>query len=187
MEKTSTVTEDRKKKIDRLKEMGINPYPAGYKFDLKASEAVEKFGKISGEELEKDDTSYSLAGRIMSMRVFGKAAFIHIKDSSGMIQAYVRKDKVGDEGYQLFKLMDIGDYIGIKGSFFKTKTDELTLVATEIKLLTKSVRPLPEKWHGLTDIETRYRQEIPLKPGAGSSVFSGGFLIPEIFWKLKHP
>lgn len=158
MEKTSTVIEDRKKKIDRIKEMGINPYPAGYKFDLKASEAIEKFGNIDGEELEKDTTDYSLAGRIMSMRVFGKAAFIHIKDSSGMIQSYIRKDKVGDEGYQLFKLMDIGDYVGIKGSFFKTKTDELTLVASEIRLLTKSVRPLPEKWHGLTDIETRYRQ-----------------------------
>ncbi|MBN2418624.1 MAG: lysine--tRNA ligase [Deltaproteobacteria bacterium] len=158
MEKTSTVTEDRKKKIERLKEIGVNPYPAGYKFDLKASDAVERFSKISGEELEKDNTSYSMAGRIMSMRVFGKAAFIHIKDSSGMIQAYIRKDKVGDEDYQLFKLMDIGDYAGVKGSFFKTKTDELTLVATEIKLLTKSVRPLPEKWHGLTDIETRYRQ-----------------------------
>ncbi|MGD9160433.1 MAG: lysine--tRNA ligase [Desulfobacteraceae bacterium] len=158
MEKTSTVIEDRKKKIDRLKEMGVNPYPAGYKFDLKASEAVEKFGKIDGEELEKDTAPYSLAGRIMSMRVFGKAAFIHIKDNSGMIQAYVRKDKVGDEGYQLFKLMDIGDYAGIKGSFFKTKTGELTILATGIELLTKSVRPLPEKWHGLTDIETRYRQ-----------------------------
>lgn len=158
MEKTTTVTEDRKKKIDRLKEIGINPYPAGYKFDIKASDAVEKFSSIDGEELEKDTTQYSLAGRIMSMRVFGKAAFIHIKDSSGMIQAYIRKDKVGDEGYRLFKLMDIGDYVGIKGSFFKTKTDELTILATGIELLTKSVRPLPEKWHGLTDIETRYRQ-----------------------------
>ena len=158
MEKTSTVIEDRRKKIDRLKEIGINPYPAGFKYNLKTCEAVEKFGHINGEELEKDHTLYSLAGRIMSMRIFGKAAFIHIKDSSGSIQAYIRKDKVGDEGYQLFKLMDIGDYIGIRGSFFKTKTDELTLVATEIKLLTKSIRPLPEKWHGLTDIETRYRQ-----------------------------
>ena len=158
MEKTSTVIEDRRKKIDRLKEMGINPYPAGFNFDLKASEAVKKFGDINGNELEKDSTEYTLAGRIMSMRVFGKAAFIHIKDSTGMIQAYIRKDKVGDDGYQLFKLMDIGDYVGIRGSFFKTRTDELTVVASEIKLLTKSMRPLPEKWHGLTDIETRYRQ-----------------------------
>ena len=91
-----------KEKIDRLKEMGVNPYPAGYQFDLKAIEAIEKFGEIPGEELEKDESEYSLAGRIMSMRVFGKAAFIHIKDSTGMIQSYVRKDKVGDEGYQLF-------------------------------------------------------------------------------------
>ncbi len=158
MEKTSTVTEDRRKKIDRLKELGINPFPAGFKFNFDSKKAIEKFGGISGEELEKDTTQYTFAGRIMAMRVFGKAAFIHIKDNAGKIQAYIRKDMVGEEGYQLFKLLDIGDYIGIKGSFFKTKTDELTILTTEIKLLTKSVRPLPEKWHGLTDIETRYRQ-----------------------------
>ncbi|MFC1839952.1 amino acid--tRNA ligase-related protein, partial [Thermodesulfobacteriota bacterium] len=158
MEKTSTVIEDRRKKIERLREMGINPYPAGYKATINAREAVEKFSEKDGEELEKETTEYSLAGRIMSMRVFGKAAFIHIKDVSGLIQAYIRKDKVGEEGYKLFKLMDIGDHIGLKGSFFKTRTGELTALASEIKLLTKSVRPLPEKWHGLTDIETRYRQ-----------------------------
>lgn len=158
MEKTSTVIEDRRKKINRLREMGINPYPAGYKTSLKAIEAVEKYGEKDSEELEKDTEQHSLAGRIMAMRVFGKAAFIHIKDSSGQIQAYIRKDKVGDEGYQLFKLMDIGDHIGIKGSFFKTRTGELTVLVTGLSLLTKSVRPLPEKWHGLTDIETRYRQ-----------------------------
>jgi len=158
MEKTSTVIEDRRKKINRLREMGINPYPAGYNIDIKALEAAEKFSEKDGEELEKETTEYSLAGRIMAMRVFGKAAFIHIKDSTGQIQAYIRKDKVGEEGYQLFKLMDIGDHIGIKGPFFKTRTGELTVLALEINLLTKSVRPLPEKWHGLTDIETRYRQ-----------------------------
>lgn len=158
MEKTSNIIEDRRKKIDQLKEMGINPYPAGYQCDLKAKEAVDKFGDIDGEKLKEDTTAFNLAGRIMSMRVFGKAAFIHIKDSTGMIQAYIRKDKVGDEGYKLFKLMDIGDYVGITGSFFKTRTDELSIMSTEIKLLTKSMRPLPEKWHGLTDIETRYRQ-----------------------------
>lgn len=158
MEKTSNVIEDRRKKIKLLREMGINPYPAGYKATINAREAVEKFSKIDGEELERYTEKYSLAGRIMSMRVFGKAAFIHIKDVTGLIQAYIRKDKVGEEGYNLFKLMDIGDHIGIKGSFFKTKTGELTALASEIRLLTKSVRPLPEKWHGLTDIETRYRQ-----------------------------
>lgn len=158
MEKTSNIIEDRRKKIDRLREMGINPYPAGYKIDINAREAVEKFGNKDGEELEKDTTKHSLAGRIMSMRIFGKAAFIHIKDSSGRIQAYIRKDKVGEKGYKLFKLMDIGDYIGLKGSFFKTRTGELTVLVSGIRLLTKSIRPLPEKWHGLTDIETRYRQ-----------------------------
>lgn len=158
MEKTSNVSEDRRKKIKRLREMGINPYPAGYKTTINALEAIEKYNKIDGEELEKDTTEYSLAGRIIAMRTFGKAAFIHIKDVTGLIQAYIRKDKVGEEGYELFKLMDIGDHIGLKGSFFKTKTGELTALASEVTLLTKSVRPLPEKWHGLTDIETRYRQ-----------------------------
>lgn len=158
MEKTNSVIEERRKKIERLREMGVNPYPAGYHFDIQAHEAFELLGDVDPEALEKDNKTYSMAGRIMSIRGFGKASFIHIKDSSGSIQAYIRKDRVGDEQYQVFKLMDIGDHIGIKGSFFKTRTGELTILANDIKLLTKSLRPLPEKWHGLTDIETRYRQ-----------------------------
>ena len=158
MEKTNSVIEERRKKIERLREMGVNPYPSGYRFDIQAKEAFELFGDEDPEALEKDNKTYSMAGRIMSIRGFGKASFIHIKDSSSSIQAYIRKDRVGDEQYQVFKLMDIGDYIGIKGSFFKTRTGELTILAKDIKLLTKSLRPLPEKWHGLTDIETRYRQ-----------------------------
>jgi lysyl-tRNA synthetase class 2 len=99
-----------------------------------------------------------MAGRIMSLRSFGKASFITIKDNTGSIQAYIRKDRVGEEQFNVFKLTDIGDFIGIKGSPFKTRTGELTILANEIKLLSKSLRPLPEKWHGLTDVETRYRQ-----------------------------
>jgi lysyl-tRNA synthetase class 2 len=158
MEKTNSVIEERRKKIERLREMGVNPYPAGFHFDIQAHEAFELLGDVDPEALEKDNKTYSMAGRIMSIRGFGKASFIHIKDSSGSIQAYIRKDRVGDEKYQVFKLMDIGDHIGIKGSFFKTRTGELTILANDIRLLTKSLRPLPEKWHGLTDIETRYRQ-----------------------------
>ncbi len=158
MEKTSTVTEDRRKKIERLKEMGINPFPAGYHVDLQSRNAHELFENEAPEALEKNSRIYSMAGRIMAIRAFGKASFIQIKDDAGSIQAYIRKDKIGDEQYQIFKLMDIGDHIGIKGSFFKTRTGELTILAQEIMLLAKSLRPLPEKWHGLTDIETRYRQ-----------------------------
>lgn len=158
MEKTRPVIEDRIKKAETLKEMGINLYPAGYNADITASEAFERFNRMDAAALEKEKDSFSLAGRIMSLRNFGKASFIHIKDGTGRIQAYVRKDRIEDEQYKIFKLLDIGDFIGIKGSFFRTRTDELTLLADEITLLTKSMRPLPEKWHGLTDVEIRYRQ-----------------------------
>lgn len=158
MEKTNTILEDRKKKAENLKAMGINLYPAGHQIDMTAFEADERFGTLDSEVLESNKDSFSMAGRIMSLRNFGKASFIHIKDGTGRIQAYVRKDKVGDEAFQIFKLMDIGDFIGIRGSFFRTRTGELTLLADHLLLLSKSMRPLPEKWHGLTDIETRYRQ-----------------------------
>ena len=158
MEKTSAIIEERRKKAEDLKRIGINPYPAGYRYSITSAEATERFGEIDGEELEKKTEAFSIAGRIMSIRGFGKASFIHIKDNSGRIQAYIRKDKVGEDQYKVFKLMDIGDFIGIKGTFFKTRTGELTILADEISLLTKSMKPLPEKWHGLTDIETRYRQ-----------------------------
>jgi lysyl-tRNA synthetase, class II len=158
MEKTSSVVEERIKKIETLKEKGINPYPAGYRYDVTSSEAIEKFKHIAVDTLEEGAETFSMAGRIMAIRNFGKASFIHIQDSAGRIQAYIRKDKVGEDQYDIFKLMDMGDFIGIKGAFFKTKTGEITILADEIKLLTKSIKPLPEKWHGLTDVETRYRQ-----------------------------
>ena len=158
MEKTSNVIEERIKKAETLREMGVNLYPAGYRYDITASEAMKRFGHMGEEELERLGGSFSMAGRIMAVRNFGKASFIPLNDNSGRIQAYIRKDKIGDEQYRIFKLMDIGDFIGIKGGFFKTKTGELTILAQDIILLSKSMRPLPEKWHGLTDIETRYRQ-----------------------------
>jgi lysyl-tRNA synthetase class 2 len=158
MEKTSAVIEERRKKLKQLRSLGINPYPAGYDTDITAREAIERFGQKDPQDLDKDAAVFSIAGRIMSLRGFGKASFIHIKDGSGLIQAYIRKDRIGDDQYKLFRLMDIGDFIGIRGPFFKTRTGELTILAQTIKILSKSMRPLPEKWHGLTDIETRYRQ-----------------------------
>ncbi len=158
MEKPSSLIEERRKKAEALKAMGINLYPAGYEEDITASEAMKRFGHMDAEALEREENSYSMAGRIMAVRDFGKASFIHIKDRTGRIQAYIRKDKIGEESFNVFKQMDMGDFIGIKGSFFRTRTGELTILADEITLLSKSMRPLPEKWHGLTDIETRYRQ-----------------------------
>jgi lysyl-tRNA synthetase class 2 len=158
MEKQSPLLEDRRKKAEDLKAMGVNLYPAGYRCDLTIAEAVEQFGGLDAETLEEDKRRYALAGRIMTVRDFGKASFIHIKDGGGRIQAYIRKDKVGEKAFKIFKLMDIGDYIGIRGTFFRTRTGEFTILAHEITLLSKSMRPLPEKWHGLSDVETRYRQ-----------------------------
>lgn len=147
--------ENRKEKINILRNMGINPFPNNYEVSFKAKDIKENF-----EELEKNQTEVSIAGRIMLYRVMGKSSFLTIKDSTGNIQAYIQRDKVGDDFYNnvFKKLIDIGDIVGIKGTVFKTKTGEITVYASEIKLLTKSVNPLPEKFHGLTDMELRYRQ-----------------------------
>jgi lysyl-tRNA synthetase, class II len=158
MEKASTLFEDRKNKAETLKATGISLYPAGFKCDLTVAEAFERFGSLDADSMAKPGQAFSIAGRIMAVRDFGKASFIQVKDRSGRIQAYIRKDRIGEDQFSIFKLMDIGDFIGIKGSFFRTKTGEFTVLAHEIQLLTKGLRPLPEKWHGLTDVETRYRQ-----------------------------
>ena len=158
MKKISPVIKDRLNKAQKLKEMGINLYPTGIKPDICVSRLREKYDPMSAEELEKEEKRYAIAGRIMAIRSFGKASFINVKDGTGKIQVYIKKDKVGDEKYRLFKLMDVGDFIWVKGPIFRTKTGELTILAEDIRLLCKSLRPLPEKWHGLTDVETRYRQ-----------------------------
>jgi len=158
MEKENTLLEDRKKKAEILKDEGVSLYPTGFECDLTVAEALERFGAMDADSLEKSGHTVSIAGRIMAVRDFGKASFIHVKDRSGRIQAYIRKDRIGEDQFRIFKLMDIGDFIGIKGSFFRTKTGEFTILADEVNLLAKGLRPLPEKWHGLTDVETRYRQ-----------------------------
>ena len=156
--KTSSIIEERKNKAEKLQEEGVNLYPAGYQVDITSSEAIDRFGHMDADALEQVNESFAMAGRIIARRDFGKASFIHIKDRTGRIQAYVRKDRVNHERFNIFKLMDIGDFIGIRGRLFKTRTGELTLLAEDLSLLSKSMRPLPEKWHGLTDVETRYRQ-----------------------------
>jgi lysyl-tRNA synthetase class 2 len=119
---------------------------------------VREYGEISKEDLEEREISVTLAGRIMTKRGKGKAGFAHIKDIEGQIQIYVRKDAVGDEQYELFNTADLGDIVGVTGVMFKTKVGELSIKVTSFELLTKSLRPLPDKFHGLKDIEQRYRQ-----------------------------
>jgi lysyl-tRNA synthetase class 2 len=158
MNMKSSVIEDRKRKAEKLQAMGVQLYPAGFKQNITAAEVIQRFGDMDSSAVESINEEFAMSGRIMAMRSFGKASFIHVKDGTGRIQAYIRKDKVGENNYQVFKLMDIGDFIGMKGTLFRTKTNELTLLADEVQLLSKALKPLPEKWHGLTDVETRYRQ-----------------------------
>jgi lysyl-tRNA synthetase class 2 len=108
--------------------------------------------------VKEDEPIFNLAGRMMAINRFGKTAFIRFRDRSGQLQAYIRKDRIGDEAYHLFKQMDVGDFVGLSGGMFKTKTGEWTLLVSELKLLCKTIRPLPEKFHGLKDPEKRYRQ-----------------------------
>jgi lysyl-tRNA synthetase class 2 len=158
MDEASELIQLRKRKLEILRKEGIDPYPNSFKATHTSKDLHEIFDPLSDEELKSIEETFSLAGRIMAIRDFGKASFIQIQDRKGRIQAYLRKDIVGDSAFQLFKTFDIGDFIGMEGKLFRTKTQELTLQVQNFRLLVKSLRPLPEKWHGLTDIEARYRQ-----------------------------
>jgi len=147
----------RHEKLKRLREEKIEPYPHRYKITHKAREILEKYKKLkTGEEIK--GFKVSLAGRIMSKRGHGKSGFAHIMDSSGQIQGYTKFDVVGEKKYDLYKKLDIGDFIGVEGKVFKTKTGEITVLVKDFILLAKSLRSLPEKWHGLKDVEIRFRQ-----------------------------
>ena len=156
MEEEHRLIAQRKQKLLELRKNNIDPYP--YRFDKKdnAKDILEKFKKLKREEKTKDKVS--TAGRIMSLRVMGRATFGHLQDSTGKVQFYVKEDEIGKRNYDLFKKFDIGDFIGVKGLVFRTKKGETSIWVKKLELLAKSLRPLPEKWHGLKDIELRYRQ-----------------------------
>ena len=158
MDESSELIQQRVRKLETLRKEGIDPFPNDFKATHTTSDLHETFASKSEEELKSVEERFSLAGRIMAIRDFGKASFIHIQDAKGRIQAYLQKSVVGDQAFKDFKTFDIGDIIGLEGKIFRTKTGELTLLVEALRLLVKSLRPLPEKWHGLTDIEARYRQ-----------------------------
>ena len=148
----------RLEKINKLKEAGIDPF--GQKFHLThhSIQLKEQFDSFSKEELEEKKIQVSYAGRVMTKRGKGKAGFAHIQDLQGQIQIYVRKDIVGESAYEVFQQLDIGDIVGVEGIVFKTQVGELSVKVTNFVLLTKAIRPLPEKFHGLKDVEERYRK-----------------------------
>ncbi|TET38115.1 MAG: lysine--tRNA ligase [Dehalococcoidia bacterium] len=150
-----SIVQQRLNKLERIRQRGIDPYPHRYHRTHTTKEAVALFEKWEGSG--GNAPQVSLAGRIMASRPMGKATFIDIRDSSGKIQVCFRSDSIG-ENYQLLKEFDIGDILGVSGRIFRTKSGEVTLEASDFSLLSKSLQPLPEKWHGLTDVEKRYRQ-----------------------------
>ncbi len=148
----------RREKLHNLREQGIDPFGKRFERTNSTTDLVSLYGEFSKEELEEKEIAVSIAGRIMTKRGKGKAGFAHVQDLHGQVQIYVRKDAVGDDEYELFKTADLGDLVGIEGKVFKTNVGELSVKATGFTLLTKSLRPLPDKYHGLKDVEQRYRQ-----------------------------
>lgn len=158
MEPINELIHIRQEKEKGLRDLGIETYPQDRGPYTTTEEVEKRFGTALHDELEKSEERVSVAGRIMAFRDFGKSAFLHIQDRKGKVQVYVRKDVLKNPGYDVFKRFDICDIVGVQGKVFKTKTGELTILAEDMKLLTKSLRPLPEKWHGLKDVEERYRK-----------------------------
>jgi lysyl-tRNA synthetase class 2 len=148
----------RREKMQVHRDQGMDPFGGKFERTHLAEELKDAYDQFSKEELEEKQEKVTIAGRMMTKRGKGKAGFAHIQDLSGQIQLYVRKDTVGEAEYEVFKSMDLGDIVGVTGVMFKTNVGELSVKATDIQLLTKALRPLPEKYHGLKDIEQRYRQ-----------------------------
>ncbi|MFM1655066.1 lysine--tRNA ligase [Brevibacillus sp. B_LB10_24] len=145
-------------KMDQLREWGLDPFGKKFEQTDHAADVIAKFGEKSKDELDAEQHVVTLAGRLMAKRAMGKASFAQLLDRSGQIQIYIRLDAIGEDLYKVFDLSDIGDLVGVTGVVFKTKTGELSVKVQEFTFLTKSLRPLPEKFHGLKDVETRYRK-----------------------------
>ncbi|HET7395946.1 MAG TPA: lysine--tRNA ligase [Gammaproteobacteria bacterium] len=153
----NSLIQQRREKLAQLREQG-NAYPNGFHRDALAADLHGLYGHRSGESLDQEKVRVHVAGRMMAKRVMGKASFAHIQDSSGRIQLFAQREALGEQAYDAFKTWDMGDIVAAEGVLFKTKTDELSVRVDKLHLLSKSLRPLPEKFHGLADTETRYRQ-----------------------------
>lgn len=153
MEELNELLKIRREKLSKLKEKNLNPYPYSFKRTHLSAEIIQ-----NSETLSQNSRTVTVAGRIVTFRYHGKTSFFHLLDNQGKIQVYVKADEIGEEKFSLLDLFDIGDIIGVSGTVFKTKTGEITVRTTDLVMLSKSLRPLPEKWHGLQDKELRYRQ-----------------------------
>jgi lysyl-tRNA synthetase class 2 len=158
MSTTDFITRQRREKLEELQGLGVEPFSNRFQPTHSLGQIVQQYSPCDGPELEALNQVFRLAGRLILIREFGKATFCHIQAGSARLQVYVQRQVVGDEVFRLFKKLDLGDIVGFEGKLFRTRTNELTLAVQNFALLTKSLRPLPEKYHGLTDVERRYRQ-----------------------------
>ena len=148
----------RLEKLKQIEALGQHSYPTKYEFTHTIPQILAEHSSQSGEQLEAARMNVRVAGRIMAIRLMGKAGFAHLQQNGERLQIYVKKDAVGEKAFELYKLLDLGDHVGVKGYLFRTRTGELSVHVEEITFLSKDLLPLPEKWHGLTDVELRYRQ-----------------------------
>jgi len=149
---------NRRNKLDGLVELGIEVYPPRFRVQESVSGLRKRFGETPAEELEQQEHRVRLAGRLRAIRGHGKAAFADLSDGASKIQLHLKKDRLGDEAWKVFKLLDLGDFVGVEGPLFRTRTGELTVAVERLTVLAKALRPMPEKFHGLTDREARARQ-----------------------------
>lgn len=154
----SELLQIRRNKLDELRKLGVDPFGTKYERTATAKEVLDKYDGMEKDDLQEAGVEVSLAGRIMAKRGMGKASFAHIQDLTGRIQIYVRQDTIDEKKFEAYSLLDLGDIIGVRGTVFKTKTGELSIKVLELEILSKSLLPLPEKYHGLKDVEMRYRQ-----------------------------
>ena len=148
----------RREKMAALREQGIDPFGKRFERTANSQELKDKYADLDKEQLHDKNETATIAGRLVTKRGKGKVGFAHLQDREGQIQIYVRKDAVGEENYEIFKKADLGDFLGVEGEVMRTDMGELSIKATHITHLSKALRPLPEKFHGLTDVETIYRK-----------------------------
>lgn len=158
MDELNEQQQQRLDKLHQLQDKGLRPFGTSFPTTHTLETILQTYSSLTKEELETTPIPCTVAGRITAMRRFGKAAFAGLQEEGQRLQVYLKKDLLGDQAYELCQSLDLGDWIGVEGRLFRTKTDELTVEVQTLTFLTKGLRPLPEKWHGLTDIETRYRQ-----------------------------
>ncbi len=180
----------RREKLHQIEALGQQAYPRTYAFTHTISQILAEYSDKTAEQLENPRINVRMAGRIMAIRLMGKAGFAHVQQGGQRLQIYVKKDAVGEKGFELYKLLDLGDHIGVSGYLFRTRTGELSIHVEEITFLSKDLLPLPEKWHGLTDVELRYRQryvDLVMNPEVREVFLKRSKLVQSICFCASRP